>query len=132
MEQNVLCVVCHLPVEPYSCSRKRCTVCIGKKTRTTKFGVCPYCGTYGALTRDHVVPKSRLYSGEIKDKDAQQIPRKGNIIMVCGWCNENKADMLLLEWLETLPPEFPQHIYVPKMLLRLQILKTKTLTVFYH
>jgi 5-methylcytosine-specific restriction endonuclease McrA len=87
----VPCVICGKEVEPYSCSRKRCTACVGLKRHGPKqVGICAYCGTYGALTRDHVVPKSR---GGSRGPE--------NIIWVCGPCNWSKANLTLDEWLST-------------------------------
>lgn len=67
-----------------------------------KKGYCAYCcGNWRKLTKDHIVPRSK----------------GGNLILlVCSWCNNHKANMLLGEWLNSLPPNFPQHIYVARLL----------------
>ena len=83
-----MCVMCGNPIEPYSCSRKRCTNCIGLKRTKGVYAPCAYCGRTALLTRDHIVPKSR---GGTSEKD--------NIILVCRCCNESKGNLLLEEWL---------------------------------
>lgn len=98
---EIKCVMCRCDVEPYSCSRKRCTQCIGLKKCDRVFGQCAYCGTQAWLTKDHIVPKSR---GGSSSPD--------NIVLVCQWCNEDKGALLLHEWLQALPIEMPQHYYV--------------------
>lgn len=83
------CCICGKKVEPYSCSHKRCTACIGSKRHEPKMvGFCAYCGAYGTLTKDHIVPKSR---GGSRGPE--------NIAWVCRPCNWGKADLLLDEWL---------------------------------
>ena len=87
-----MCVVCQNPVESYSCSKKRCALCLGLKTSSkvprVGAGYCAYCGMFTCkLTRDHIVPKSKGGSGD-----------KSNIAYVCRECNQSKADMMLYEW----------------------------------
>jgi len=72
-----------------------------------KFCFCAYCGSLARLTKDNIIPKSRL------DAYTQIV---GNILLVCGICNVMKTNLTLSEWLETLPENAVQKIYVPRFL----------------
>ena len=69
-----------------------------------KNGYCAYCGNYRTLTVDHVVAKSIT---------CQVI---GNRLLVCGWCNSNKTNLDLLNWINSFPFFAPQHIYAKRFL----------------
>lgn len=69
-------------------------------------GFCSYCGAWGMMTRDHVVPKSR--GGTC-------------IVPACHRCNCSKGDLDLWQWLQLLPLDAPQQHYVPMVLGWLQM-----------
>ena len=112
-DPGALCKICGLAVEVYSYSRTRCTMCVGVKWCTSSrpkiSGVCPYCGAWATLTRDHVVPKK--LGGSRGDE---------NILSVCGPCNASKGCLTLEHWLSLLPPDAPQQ-YLVRLLLSMRI-----------
>lgn len=61
-----------------------------------KVAFCAYCGNYGVMTKDHIVPLCRGGSGHSR-----------NIAWVCSTCNANKGSLSLREWLHTLSPLSP-------------------------
>jgi hypothetical protein len=85
----------------------RLPVCIAcqedkkKRTEAAKTGVCAMCGNVRRLTREHLVPRCR--GGTL-------------CVMACSWCNANKGDKSLAEWLRGLPPLAPQHHFCRKLL----------------
>ena len=100
-----LCYICNAPVEPYSCSKRRCTQCLGlNKKKSARYGYCAYCGAFARLSKDHVVPK--VLGGSRGPE---------NIEYVCGRCNESKGCMLMADWLATLPSSYPQHRFVRQL-----------------
>jgi hypothetical protein len=54
-----------------------------------RYGRCAYCNTYGRLTREHVIPKSRRRV-------------KGGIVLACRACNSSKSNLFVSEWFEAL------------------------------
>lgn len=52
-------------------------------------GFCHYCGQDGPLTRDHLVPKSRMFAR------VRALPSHGewNIVLSCGLCNSTRGSM---------------------------------------
>ena len=67
-----------------------------KRTKK-RYGICAYCGNSRKLTKDHVIPKS---------KGGQSNPL--NIVDVCSWCNQSKAELFLDAWIKTLSSREPQ------------------------
>jgi hypothetical protein len=65
-------------------------------------GFCFYCGGYGRMTKDHVIPKCYIRSREIKIRSAD-IP----IVYCCGWCNSAKASKDVFAWLSEFPADSP-------------------------
>lgn len=86
-----------------------------------RYGHCAYCGNFRVLTRDHVFPKSKRSKGDCEI-----------LLMACGyvalfsfpfvshcvtsWCNFDKGNQLLEEWLQSFEPWMPQHVLVPKFI----------------
>lgn len=70
-----------------------------------KEGWCAYCGNWRILTKDHIIPKSK---GMVNSP---------NIVYVCTWCNQNKGNYTLEEWLKILPKHYPQHLYANQILM---------------
>lgn len=68
-----------------------------------KLGPCVYCGVYGSLTTDHVIPLSR---GGTSARD--------NLTFCCAPCNSKKGDWLLSElpsnWIQLTTREVVQQI----------------------
>lgn len=75
-------------------------------------GFCAYCGNWRLMTKDHVIPRC----------DGGQA-----VLLVCTWCNINKGNhdlevryvhrylhSLYQTWVARLPPDAPQHVYVPR------------------
>lgn len=62
---------------------------------------CAYCANWRIVTSDHIHPRSK--GGKLT-------------VYVCTWCNFNKKDKSLGQWLSELPPEAPQHIYATQFL----------------
>jgi 5-methylcytosine-specific restriction endonuclease McrA len=85
--------------------RRVCTHCINQNRRAYSRGYCAYCGVYKNLTKDHIIPRSRG-GADIKD----------NITMVCSRCNSAKGNKTLEEWLDSLPADAPQVVYLRSIL----------------
>ncbi len=73
------------------------------------WGYCAYCGNYRRLTIDHIMPKSK--GGKVI----------GNRLLVCTWCNKDKCDLSLIDWLNLFSLLRPQHIYAKRFIMYTEV-----------
>jgi hypothetical protein len=69
-------------------------------------GYCAYCGAFALLNNDHIVPRSR-------EPRFAFVHRLANIARTCRPCNFSKRNMMLYEWVQSLPFDAPQRTLVP-------------------